>query len=377
MIKVINFNTVEGWNINYSPVYSKNYEGRKSLYISPNLRYGFSNHHFNAHVTSGYNFGKKFINNVGVSFGKRVFQFNNEQPITERTNSYGSLWRTTNYMKIYEATFAKIGYTRAIGNGVTLNGYFEYQDRSSLDNLADIPTWNTVKDRAFTPNFPTEISNTNISNHKATTINFKVVFRPGTKYAELPDRTIALGSKMPTFSVNYHQAVKGLLGSNASYSKWNASISDKLNMKIGGRVDYKFEVGGFIKKDSIFLPDYQHIIGNQTAFASPYLNSYQLAPFYQYSNTSKFYSAAHVEYHLNGLISNKIPYFKKLNCFFVLGANSYYTNNTTAYHEVFVSIENIMKVIRVDFIKAFNAQAFQTTGIRISVPGIISGSRED
>jgi hypothetical protein len=58
LMSTINYNTVEGIAINFSPEYRKRFSGRKSLLISPYIRYGFSNKHFNAHITSNINFGK-------------------------------------------------------------------------------------------------------------------------------------------------------------------------------------------------------------------------------------------------------------------------------------------------------------------------------
>ena len=93
-------------------------------------------------------------------------------------------------------------------------------------------------------------------------------------------------------------------------------------------------------------------------------------PYYAYSNTSKFYTTAHIEYHLNGLLSNKIPVFKKLNWFFVLGGNALYNNDTKqGYYEALFSIENIFKVLRVDFVKSFpNAKDDGSFGVKFSLP---------
>lgn len=113
-----------------------------------------------------------------------------------------------------------------------------------------------------------------------------------------------------------------------------------------------------------------HVLGNQISSSSEYLNSYQLAPYYLLSNTSRLYTQAHIEYHLNGLLSNKIPVFKKLNWFFVLGANSFYNNDEKAgYTEAFLGVENILKVFRIDFVKAFESnKTANSFGIKFSAP---------
>ena len=76
------YNSVEGRLINYGIKYNKEFKGHERLFVNPNFRYGFSNTHFNAYVNSSYSFGKKYINSISVSGGQKVFQFNNNNPIS-------------------------------------------------------------------------------------------------------------------------------------------------------------------------------------------------------------------------------------------------------------------------------------------------------
>ncbi len=377
LLSTINYNTVEGIVTNFSPSYFKSFEGRKSLYLSPDIRYGFSNHHFNAHLTGNYNFGKKYASSISFSGGKRVFQFNNAQPITPRDNTLSTLEYVRNYMKIYEAWFGRIGYSAAVGNGINVYGNFQFQDRMPLENLPDMTKWRGYDNREFTPNYPTELTGSNFLRHQAAILTLGASWRPGTKYIELPDRKIALRSKYPTFNTSVTQGIKDLLGSDVDYTKWTFSISDNLDMKLGGRFSYRAAIGGFINKNSVFIPDYQHFQGNKTVFAAPYLSSFQLASYYQLSTTAPFYSTLNAEYHLNGLLTNKIPLLRKWNWFFVVGGNGYYVNQFNHYYEAMFSIENIFKIIRVDFVQGFQQSGNTTSGIRVSLPGFLSGRRED
>ncbi|MBN9297161.1 MAG: carboxypeptidase-like regulatory domain-containing protein [Filimonas sp.] len=374
--EIINYNTVEGTVINISPTISRSWQGdgRRSLILSPNVRYGFSNHHFNAHLTGTYNFGKKYLNSFTFSGGQRVFQFNNAQPITPRDNSIVTLLRERNYMKIYQAVFAKASYSKGLGDGLTATGAVEFQDRSPLENTTN-GTWKNYDDREFTPNYPTELTNSNIPRHQALSATVDLKWQPGAKYIVYPNRKVNIGSKYPTFHLSYTQGIYGVLGSDVDYSRWRATITDDINMQLGGRLDYKVAFGGFLNANKVYIPDYLHFNGNQLLFASTYLNSFQLAPYYQYSTTSGFYSTVNVEYHLNGLLSNKIPFFKKLNWFFVTGTNAFFVNKDNYYFEMFFSVENILKVIRVDFIQSFQPHGIGTSGIRIALP-FISGTVE-
>ncbi|MBY0482076.1 MAG: DUF5686 and carboxypeptidase regulatory-like domain-containing protein [Chitinophagaceae bacterium] len=362
------YNTVEGGSIDFVPYYIKKYKGQESLSIATDIRYGLANQHFNPSVSVNYRYGKKYVKNISLSGGAKVFQFNNESPILPVLNTFITLNQKYNYMKIYEADFFRFSYFTGLGNGFTLGADFQFQNRKPLENLSDIASWKNYPDRNFTPNYPTEITQSNMLPNKASIFTINASWKPGSNYIELPDQKINIGSKYPTFHASFTQGINGFLGSDVSYSKWNFGITDHLNMKLGGRISYAFGVGGFLNADKLFIPDYQQFQGNQIVIATPYLSSFQLPAYYQFSNSARFHSSAHIEYHLNGLLTNKIPGFRKLNLFFVTGGSALYIQPNTKYYEAYFGIENIFKVLRVDFVQGFEQNGSRPSGFRISVP---------
>ncbi len=350
------FNPAEGFVINTGAVWTKKLDssalGRRSITLAPNLRYGFTNHHFNAHLTVTYNFGRKNASSVSVSGGKRIFQFNNYSPIGPRGNTLSCLLGENNRMKIYEAWYFRGSYKKGIGHGFSWTAAFQYQDRMPLDNKTDY-TWRDRKDEAYTPNYPNELVNENIKRHQVFYTLLGLTWQPGAKYIELPDRTINLGSKYPVFSLQYIRNFNNFLGSDADFSKWRFTIRDDLNFKLLGRFSYRLGVGGFIDNDEVPIPDYQHFNGNLSTFATEFLNSFQLLPLYRFSNTQHFYSLAHIEHNFNGFLTNKIPGIRKLNLYLVTGANGFYVDRHTNYYEVFVGLDNIFKQFRIDFVHGF------------------------
>lgn len=372
----LNNNTVEGWVYNFNPIFFKrfNENGREALTIIPTIRYGFGNQHWNANLETNYSFGKKYFNNISFSGGSKVFQFNNANPILPRVNTFSTLQWTNNLMKIYEAGFFRAAYIGGLGKGITFNTAFNFQDRRPMENMQDPNFWRKMNDRSFTSNYPVDLPGASqITRHQAVFINAGITWQPGAKYIEFPDRKINVGSRFPTLQLSLTQGVNGVLGSDVNYTKWRFSINDNLNMKLGGRFSYRVNLGGFLNADKVFIPDYIHFQGGQTSYASTYLNSFQLAPFYRYSNTEKFYASAHMEYHLNGLLTNKIPFVRKLNWFLVTGANAFHVNKNNYYYEAFFSVENIFKIIRVDFIQGFMPNGATTSGIRFSTSGLLIG----
>src|SRR5437763_15583174 len=112
---------------------------------------------------------------------------------------------------------------------------------------------------------------------------------------------------------NYTKRVKNIFGSDVDFDKWKLSVFDDVNFKLAGALKYRLALGGFINTNKVFIQDYQHFNGNRATLLKEPANTFQLAGYYQFSNTSNFYSELHLEHHLNGLLTNKIPLFKKWN----------------------------------------------------------------
>ncbi len=368
LIRTINYNSVEGAVINLVPLWVKEMEGRKSISIRPALRYGFANNRFNPSISTNYTFGKKYLQSINIAGGKKVFQFNNEAPISEVINTYYTLTRAQNFMKIYEADFFKLNYNTGIGNGLDFSGTIQYQNRQALSNLSDIASWNKLPKQALTPNHPVEFGSGPMLGHQALIISAGLSWLPGAKYIEYPDRKVNIGSDFPTFDILITKAIKGLFGSDANYTKWRFGLSDEVDLKLTGAFNYAFAVGGFLQKDKVFEPDQIHFTGNQVLLAGPFNETFQLAPYYKFSNTASLYGTAHIEYHLNGLITNKIPGFKKLNWFIVTGTNSLLMESNRFYYEYFLGLENIFKVIRVDYIRSNENGGMSNQGLRLLMP---------
>ena len=119
------------------------------------------------------------------------------------------------------------------------------------------------------------------------------------------------------------------------FDKWRLTINDDKNLKLAGSFKYKLGIGGFINTKKVFIQDYQHFNGNRSTAASEYVNSFQLARYYANSTMEHFYSFGHVEHHFNGLLTNKIPFFKKLNWNLVAGSNAFYVNKNNNYGKYF------------------------------------------
>ncbi|MEO5889524.1 MAG: DUF5686 family protein, partial [Ferruginibacter sp.] len=381
LIQKMEYNPAEGVVLNLDGYFDKYLKNtRHSLSIRPNIRYGFNNKHLNGWVdinirTRDLDSDTRLRRHAwNFSGGKRVTQFNKESPITPLVNTINVLFYGDNFMKTYENYFTSIGYSKRFESGLHLKVNALYEDRIPLNNTTNFTFFK--KDSVnITPNYPYEkIKATDFVRHQAVLVSIDLSIKPGQKFIQFPNRKISIGSKIPTFSLNYTKGFRDILGSDENFDKWSFTIFGDKNFNLAGTLKYKIGVGGFLNRKSVFIQDYEHFNGNRSIAASEYLNSFQLASYYFNSTIATSYGIAHLEHHLNGLLTNKIPYFNRLNWNLVVGGNAFFINENSNYSEVFIGLENILKIFRVDFVAAFQEGRSGIRGIRIGTGGLIGAS---
>lgn len=382
LLRNIEYNTVEGFVVKASSTFTHYFnKWQRPVSFTPAVRYGFSNTHLNVYGTVNIpgrmiKDGDQTINQHGINWivsgGKNISQFNIENPISPLINEIYTLIGKRNYMKLYEKYFAGIRFSKDYRNGLKFYVSANYEDRLPLNNTTDYSI--AYKKRVFTPNYPTEKLDSQFTRHQAFLLTAKIDYTPGMKYIQFPYGKVPLGSKYPTFSFMYQKGVNNIFGSDVNFDKWKFSIRNSMNLKLAGTFKYNVSVGGFLNTKKVFIQDYQHFNGNQTFYASEYLNSFQIAPYYANSTTAGFYATANIEHHFNGMLTNKIPLFKRLNWNLVAGANAFYVNSDNNYVEAFAGLENIFKILRVDFVTSYLNGRQGSFGIRLGFGGLFTFS---
>ncbi|SFQ47907.1 CarboxypepD_reg-like domain-containing protein [Parafilimonas terrae] len=388
LLKQVQYNTVEGLVLNGEATFSRGFPSiNRELSFTPHVRYGFSNEHFNAYATLNYhnrsnwrgisndaddNTSSFRSNNFSLSGGRRISQFNKGNPISPLFNSIYTLFFNHNYMKIYENKFLQFDYYGTSQSGLKYAANLLYEDRMPLDNTTD---FSIIKydNKKLTPNYPYEKMDSQFIRHQAVIAGISLSYQPGQKYVQFPNYRVPLGSKYPTFTLSYQKGFNKIFGSDADFDKWNFSVTDDMNFKLAGQLNYRIDIGGFLNDKSVFIQDYRHFNGNQLIFASRYLYSFQIAPYYANSTTAAFYTTLHAEHHFNGLLTNKIPLFKRLNWNLVAGTNAFYVNGNNNYVEIFGGLENIFKLFRVDVVGSYLNGKNGQVAVRIGLGGLLGG----
>lgn len=374
----VNYNSVEGLVLEPQFTIRRRLDTPNMLQLRIAPRYGFSNTHFNTafalsfqHIDRAWR-GRGWL--LTAEGGRYVFQYNRENPITTIFNTFNTLVLDYNELKLYERWTGALAVRRAFGNGLRLFGRLAYEHRMPLWNT-EYYTFTGGGEEHFTSNLPRELRQWHYEEHDAVWGRIGMSYQPGYTYVQYPDfKSPVNNTYWPLFTAQYERGIPKILGSNVDWDKWRVGMSGEFGIGLLGRIAYNFSAGGFITKNYIGVPDAIHIFGGDDpsfTIASPYLKAFQLAPFYRFSNQTSHYGEAHVEYNLQGLLSNKIPGLREAKWYLILGNNTFYADKDLYFTEAFVSIDNlgfkIFRILRLDFMRGWDSYNRTYNGIRVGI----------
>lgn len=377
VISSLSFNSVEG--IVYAPQigWIHRIDTGVRLELNTALRYGFANERFNgigllSYIVDDRHWrGKSWA--VSLEGGRYVFQYDHNNPVSPLVNTISTLVFNYNMLKLYERWTGAGHFRRNFGNGLQLWGRAGWERRLPLENTTDY-TWGDKNSSDYTPNIPANLKNYLYQTHEAVTVRVGASYQPGFRYVDYPNYRQSISSNAPVFRAQYEKGIPDILGSDVDWDKWHLGIRGDFRLGQFGTLTYDLSGTGFLNSKSVGAPDLIHPFAGGRAdlmLAAPYMRSFQLAPFYQFSNISSHFGELHVEYDLNGFISNKIPGFRQMQASFVLGTNSFYGSENFWYSEAFFAVDKIgyklLKLLRVDLIKGWDAQKKTYQGIRIGL----------
>jgi hypothetical protein len=371
---LVNYNTVEGVNVAPKLWWRRDIDSSNSLSGQLAARYGFSNTHFNAIARLAYQHNNKAWQrknwSVGVEGGKYVYQFNINSTVNNVFNTISTLFYGKNYLKLYEGLGGAAFVSRNYGNGFSWDARISYQQRIPVENTTNYTLIKNAEEK-ITPNTPAVAGASAWVKNDAAIIRVSASYQPGYTYTQLPDYKSPNGSRWPVFTASYEKGIPNIINSKSDFDKWRFGIKDQVDLKLLGDLKYDVAAGGFLNDNYVSMADMMHLADNQMTIAAPYMRSFQLAPYYRYSNTASLYGELHLEYYMKGLLTNKIPLLRQARWYFVLGTNTFYASQNNYYTEAFVGIDNlgykIFRFLRVDVVQSWNSLKQPATGLRIGI----------
>lgn len=369
LLSYFNFNTVEGPVAEFKIKVTKMFENKSGFSIEPAFRYGITNRQFNSKLTFGYRISQLRDETITISGGRYVSQFNDVQPQPFIGNTTQSLIFRLNFMKLYQQYFVRIAYQREIFNGIRGTVAFNYAQRFPLENTNQFSIFPKIQTR-YTPNgmdLPHNPYRDNIKRHDVFTFDIKMRFRFKQQYITRPDMRIrTTDDRIPELTLHYRKGIEIKGFSDLNFDFLEAHLQGIIPMKRLGTSHYRVGGGGFINNVSIDYDEYKHFFGNFMTQGNTDLLGFYLIRYYHFS-TKNYFAEAHLEHHFNGLLFNKIPGIRKLKLREVIGGHFLYTDTRKQYFQLDVGIENILKIVRVDFVAGFGGNLYTYFGGRIGL----------
>ncbi|MEO1054772.1 MAG: DUF5686 and carboxypeptidase regulatory-like domain-containing protein [Bacteroidota bacterium] len=367
-IGMVNYNTVEGWVLDQGVELRKKKNGMDKWIIEPRLRYGFSSNQLYGKANLQYALDPHKLEKLEFGGGHYISQISGINSISAPLNTYYSLLRELNYLKIYQKSFAEVRYKRELVNGLDLTVNAEYANRTPLQNTTDF-SFNDRDEVFFTPNVavingvPQNFTENNIFMFGAMV---NIAFRR--PYNDLPERKEVLTTKYPEIKLAYEGG-----RADADYDLVWANISDRWRVGLLGTSELSATYGNMINNENAFVTDIFHFAGNQTIgkqLRRNYGLRYQLLDYYQFSTNDEFFGA-NFQHHFRGAILGKIPLLKRLNLQSIISANYLFTNENGNYYEWGAGLENIFSVFSIEYYQNYLDGQKLDSGIRIAMSGVI------
>lgn len=372
----VNFNTVEGVNVNLSGRLTYSYDSlRRKISFQPTVRYGFSSRDIYAKARFIYAMP---AHNFAFEGGSFIQQFNADNPINPLINSLSSLLFKKNYMKLYQKEYFSIGwkYTPSAFFNVQVNA--ERALRTELYNANSYSLF--YKDsRNYSPNAPEniELANTGKMLPVATTVSARIAYRPLRGYALYNGARRPLTDRSPEIILDYKKGIKGFLGSDVDFDRLELGLKHRLNVGAGNRLDFDLLGGSFLGKKALSFADFKHFDGNRTILTPlrP-AGGYRLLDYYQFSTAGTYFSG-NVHYAFRKFLLTRLPAVRYRGIRENLFVNYLKTSYSPNYFEVGYSLDNVFRLFRVEVASSFYNGNYKETGVRVGIATVFRFNSDD
>jgi len=365
LVTSIQYNTVEGPVLNYGFSYRKQADSNSRKFVSfgAKVRYGFSNHLFNASANTTLPVGNFYLNLGG---GTDVVDLNNHEPISPFVNSVYTLFERENYEKLYQKKFLIASLSGRITGGWQASASVEWADRKWLPNTNGYSFFDPG-DHAFTSNNPLTpaVDHPLFPQNQSFKVTLRTTYDFSNKYETYPFGRRYLPSEYPTIGLTFTKGIKNIFGSAVDYDLLSADISKQdISLGMYGRTSFFIGAGKFLSANSLYYPDFKQFSGNQVIFYKSGINSFLLLNYYQFSTPDQ-YIEAHVEHNFSGFITNKIPLIRKLKLQEIVDFNYLSTPQLKNYMELGVGVQYFG--FRVMYGTSFNSGSNIKNALRVGV----------
>lgn len=318
-----------GWRINMWNTIKKEFKSKRSIQFVENLSYGIYNKDIRGTVIFNTLFDPFHRGQLYLSAG-RDFNFVNPNA------AFLDLAKRANF---YQNTHFSAYIRREIVNGLYFRVRSEISERKDISGF----TFDALGDEIWGENPPSVFGT-----HRAFIADFLVQYTPFQKYIREPKQKVILGSRWPTFFVQYSKGLPGVLQSVINYDYLELGLNLDVPVGLLGRSELKINSGSFLTKKRLSLIDYryQRRGGGNLYFFVPPMYAFQTLDS-TFATFNRFYEL-HYRHHFNGSLFNKIPFAKFLQLRESAGVNLLYApeRRNMFFYEFYAGFDKVIKIWR-------------------------------
>ena len=229
--------------------YNRLFRGDKLLRIVPKLGYNFTRKEFYWSLNADFEYWpqKRGFFRLNVGNGNRIYSSVVLDQLKQLPDS------TFNFDKV-ELDYFKDVYLNLFHNIEVVNGlyikagvsihwrYLANKKRLEVEKPLPEEDWLALKGIR--------------SEYNTFAPRVRIEWTPGMYYYMNGHRKMNVGSKMPTFTLDYERGIKGVLGSTGSHERWEVDVQQ--NLKLGGIRSLGYRIGGgmFTEQNDVYFVDF-------------------------------------------------------------------------------------------------------------------------
>lgn len=330
-LAMINPLAIGGFRLRYGLSYSKTFESRKKLYVSPALNYGFRNNDLKGGAYINFRYNPKKLGNINIGYYN---EFN-------VVNSFATFQDVFGRANFFETNTIRIGHSIELINGLYLGTSLSSNIRKPLTDFEFNPRFDSTFSNLENPTLDFDVNGSSV-------IRIGLTYTPKQLYIQEPKEKIVLGSRWPTFSLYYQQAAPNLFQSTTDFKYIELGVNQRINLGIFGTSEYKVQIGSFLDTTIMLAMDYRYQRGGDPYFFLPPMFGYQLID----STFPVFegFFESHYNHEFNGFITSKIPGLKQLNIRLSGGGGLLYVpERNFQYAELHTGASRLFRIGKVRF----------------------------
>lgn len=304
----------------------KKWKNEKYIDLFGEVSYGFINNDIKGRTSASYRYDPFKSAYVRLSF---FHEF-------DAIRSYDAISQIFKRSNFIEATGMKLTHNYEWFNGFYSTLTYDFSERRPLTGYKFI-NW---LDQSLNNDDPSDFKT-----YQAGVVGLQLSYTPFQKYMKEPYRKVILGSKWPIFYGYYERGIPKLFGSDVDFDYLRLGIRQQISLSSIGTISYHVKTGEFLSSKDLRDADKKYLRRSDPIWFSNPMYSFQkldtLIP------TIKRIVEAHVLYHDNGAILNKIPFMKKTRIGLVAGTGFAYIQEANWWHgEILGGLERNFKMSR-------------------------------